>query len=111
MTMRFCNAVILSSLLFPTPLLAEEPIQKKVGVVVGLTAGNIVAVPAKALAVSIGAAAGILSFIFTGGDTEVTRQAWQNSTAGPYLITPEVAEKALGDRPQLREKEISALNK
>jgi hypothetical protein len=42
-----------------------------------------------------------LSFVLTGGDTEVTQQMWRDSTADPYLITPEIARKAIGRRPEL----------
>jgi hypothetical protein len=47
---------------------------------------------------------GGLSFLLTGGDTEVTQQMWRYSTAEPYLITPEVARMAIGRRPLLEEK-------
>lgn len=102
MTKTFCIVLLLSGLLFPAPLRADEAVEKA-GMGIGLTAGNLVVVPAKAVAVSVGMAAGLLSFIFTGGDMEVARQAWQNSTQGPYLVTPEVARTAIGDRPELKE--------
>lgn len=101
MAKSLCAALIVAALLLPPPLSADE-LMEKAGVGVGLTAGNMWVVPVKAIAVSMGLSAGLLSFIVTGGDTEVTRQAWQNSTEGPYLITPEVAKKAIGERPELR---------
>jgi hypothetical protein len=103
MTKSLCTALIVSALLLPRSLLGDEVLEKA-GIGIGLTVGNILAVPAKAVSVSMGLAAGLLSFIFTGGDTEVMRQSWQNSTEGPYLITPEVAHRAIGERPELEEK-------
>jgi hypothetical protein len=61
--------------------------------------------PAKAISTSMGLFFGALSFVLTGGDTEVTQQMWRYSTEGPYLITPEVARKAIGKRPYLSETE------
>ncbi len=49
----------------------------------------------------MGASAGALSFVVTGGDAELTRQIWQDSTQGPYLITPVEARRAIGERPEL----------
>jgi len=103
MTKSLCTALIVSALLLPRSLFADELVEKA-GVAVGLTAGNMWVVPIKAISVSMGLTAGLLSFILTGGDTEVTQQAWQNSTQGPYLITPAVAKKAIGERPELQEK-------
>jgi hypothetical protein len=34
----------------------------------------------------------------------VTQQMWRYSTADPYLITPDLARKAIGERPELQEK-------
>jgi hypothetical protein len=36
-----------------------------------------------------------------GGDDEVTRQVWRDTLQGPYVITPELARKAIGERPEL----------
>jgi hypothetical protein len=102
MSKSLCAALIVSTLLLPRSLFADEPVEK-VGMGIGMTAGNMLVVPIKAISVSMGLTAGLLSFIFTGGDTEVTRQAWQNSTEPPYLITPAVAKKAIGERPELQE--------
>jgi hypothetical protein len=33
----------------------------------------------------------------------LTRQIWRDTTEGPYLITPDVARKAIGQRPELLE--------
>ena len=105
---KFLYAALIASLmLLPTVLLGAD-LREEAGIGVGLTAGNVVSLPAKAVSLGVALPAGLLSFIVTGGDTEVTRQIWQNSTEGPYLITPGVAKKAIGERPELREKEASA---
>lgn len=83
---------------------AEDTIERA-GVALGVSVGNAVFLPAKAISTSMGVFFGALSFVLTGGDTEVMRQAWQNSTEGPYLITPELARKAIGKRPELSETE------
>ena len=43
-----------------------------------------------------------LSFVLTGGDAEVTRQMWRDTTEEPYLITPDLARKSIGERPELK---------
>jgi hypothetical protein len=87
---------------FPSILKAEEPIEIA-GIDVGVTAGNLVFLPAKAISVSMGAVSGALSFLLTGGNADLTRQIWRDTTEGPYLITPDVARKAIGQRPELLE--------
>ena len=82
------------------PARADDPVEKA-GVAVGLTAGNMVAIPAKAISVVMGAVFGAASFVLTGGNAELTKQIWRDTTQGPYLITPEVAKKAVGERPEL----------
>jgi len=89
----------------PSLLRAQETTIEKAGVAVGVSAGNVVFLPAKAISTSMGVFFGALSFVLTGGDTEIMRQAWRDSTEGPYLITPEVARKAIGRRPNLSETE------
>ena len=78
---------------------AEEPVEKA-GVALGVTAGNLLFLPIKAITVTIGALSGALSFVVTGGDTEVTQQVWRGTTQGPYAITREVATSAIGYRPE-----------
>jgi len=82
-------------------LRAEDTTTEKAGVALGLSLGNMVFIPAKAISTSMGLFFGALSFVLTGGDTEVTQQMWRDSTADPYLITPEIARKAIGRRPEL----------
>jgi len=93
-------ALLIVALLSPPPLSAEDLIEQA-GAGVGMTAGNLWVVPLKGIAVFWGLTAGALSFVLSGGDTEVTRQAWENATEGPYVVTPEVARTAIGQRPEL----------
>jgi hypothetical protein len=93
-------AALLLSLVPATHLRAEEKIEKS-GVAAGLTAGNLLFVPLKAISVSMGALAGALSFVVTGGNEELSRQIWRDTLQGPYVITPELARQAIGERPEL----------
>ena len=88
--------------LCPSILKAQDPVETA-GAGVGTTAGNLVFVPAKAISVSMGLLTGALSFVLTGGNADLTKQIWRDTTEGPYLITPEVAHKAIGRRPELLE--------
>lgn len=85
----------------PARLRAEDNIEKA-GVAVGVSAGNMWFLPIKAISVSMGALSGALSFIVTGGNADLTKQIWRDTTEGPYAITPEVARKAVGQRPELQ---------
>ncbi len=96
-------ALLIIILLSPLPLFAENP-QETAGIGVGLTAGNMWFVPIKAISVIMGLTGGALSFVLTGGDAELTRQTWQDTIAGPYLITPDLARKSIGERPELSQK-------
>lgn len=87
------------------PFLRAEDTIEKAGVAIGVSAGNVIFLPAKAISTSMGLFFGALSFVLTGGDTEVMQQTWRDSTEGPYLITPEVARNAIGRRPILSEPE------
>jgi hypothetical protein len=88
--------------LFPVPLEAED-ITEKAGVAVGVTVGNLWFIPIKAMTVTVGAMSGALSYVATGGNLELTRQIWQDTLQGPYVITPEIARKSIGHRPELQE--------
>ena len=89
----------------PSLLHAEDTTIEKAGVAVGVSVGNVIFLPAKAISTSMGVFFGALSFVLTGGDTEIMHQAWRDTTEGPYLITPEVARNAIGRRPNLSETE------
>ena len=106
-TVKATRRLIVAAALFiasfsPSILNAEEAIEIA-AVDVGVTAGNLVFLPAKAISVLTGAISGALSFVLTGGNADLTRQIWRDTTEGPYLITPQLARKAIGDRPELRE--------
>ena len=95
--------LLIITLLSPLPLFAESS-QETVGIGVGLTAGNMWFLPIKAISVVMGLTGGALSYVLTGGDAELTRQMWQDTIAGPYLITPDLARKSIGERPELSQK-------
>lgn len=96
------SALVLAALLValsPARSSAEDLIEKS-GAAIGMGIGNLVYVPAKAVSVFIGALSGVLSYVFTGGDTEVAQQVWRDTQTGPYYITPELAKTAIGERPE-----------
>lgn len=93
--------LVITTLLCPLPLLAEDA-NEITGMAVGLTAGNMWFVPIKAISVVMGLTEGGVSFVLSGGNAELTQQIWRDTTEGPYLITPEVARKAIGQRPELK---------
>jgi hypothetical protein len=88
--------------LSPSFLRAEDALETA-GIATGVTAGNMWFIPVKAVSVSIGALTGALSFLLTG-NADLTKQIWEDTTQGPYLITPDVAKRAVGERPELLEK-------
>lgn len=93
--------------IFPSFLRADDLIEKE-GVAVGVSAGNFVFLPAKFASATIGLLAGAASWILTGGNTDLTKQIWRDTTQGPYLITPELAKKGIGERPLLAEQKQAA---
>ena len=99
---KLASAVVLMTLtsVAPAHLRAEDVIEKA-GVATGVTVGNSIAVPLKAVTMVIGALSGVLSFIVTGGNTELTQQIWQDTFQGPYVVTPELARMSVGQRPEL----------
>ena len=101
-TRRLIVAALVIASGSPSILNAEDAIEIA-AVDVGVTAGNLVFLPAKAISVSVGMISGALSFVLTGGNADLTRQIWRDTTEGPYFITPQLARKAIGDRPEIRE--------
>jgi hypothetical protein len=96
-------AALLSSICFAAaPATAEDAIETA-GVGVGVTLGNIFFLPVKAISVTMGALASGLSLALTG-NTDLSKQIWQDTTEGPYLITPDVARTGVGQRPELLDK-------
>jgi hypothetical protein len=92
--------------LSPGPLRADDAIEKA-GVGVGVTAGNMWFLPLKVISVSMGAVSGALSYVLTGGNADLTKQIWRDTSEGPYIITPAVARMGVGQRPELAEKNES----
>jgi hypothetical protein len=88
--------------LAPSYLRAEDAIEKA-GMAVELTAGNLIFLPLKLFSMAVGAAGGALSYIASGGNAELTKQIWRDTSEGPYIITPELARKSIGHRPLLDE--------
>jgi hypothetical protein len=86
----------------PTRPRAEDN-TAKAGVAVGVTAGNLWFLPIKAISMTVGALSGALSYLVTGGNGELTQQIWQDTSQGPYVITPELARASVGQRPELEE--------
>jgi hypothetical protein len=89
--------------LFPAIANSDDAIEKA-GVGVGVTAGNMLFLPIKAIAVTVGIFSGALSYVVTGGNSDLTKQIWQDTTEGPYVITPDVARMGVGQRPELEMK-------
>ena len=99
---RFAAATLLLTLASAAPArLPAEEIIEKAGVATGVTVGNTIATPLKAVSMVIGALSGVLSFVVTGGDTEVAKQVWRDTSQGPYLVTPDLARMSVGQRPEL----------
>jgi hypothetical protein len=92
--------LILAGTSLSLPARADDAVEKA-GAAVALTAGNMVVIPAKAISMSMGMLFGAISFIVTGGNADLTKQIWQDTTEGPYLVTPELAKKSIGERPEL----------
>jgi hypothetical protein len=93
-------SLVITTLMTSPPLWAAS-VEEDAGVAVGVTAGNMAFLPAKAAMIASGLTAGIFSFIVTGGNMEITKQIFENTVEGPYLITPAVARAGVGERPEL----------
>jgi hypothetical protein len=107
MTMRTkCTAATIAlALTAASPMLARaEDNIEKAGVAVGVSVGNLWFLPVKAISVTIGAISGALSYVVTGGNTDLTEQIWRDTSQGPYIITPELARTSIGQRPELEQK-------
>ena len=80
---------------------AEDAIEKA-GVAVGVTIGNVLFLPIKAIELTVGAVSGAFSYVVTG-NADLTKQIWHDTSEGPYVITPELARTSVGQRPELLE--------
>jgi hypothetical protein len=99
-----CAALALAFLVggvMPSVSRAEDAIEKA-GLAVGLTAGNILFLPIKAISVSMGLLSGVASLFFTG-NAALSNQIWVDTIQPPYVITPELAKQAVGERPELQQ--------
>jgi len=92
--------VLMIANLTPAFVKADDAIETA-GVATGVSVGNMWFLPLKAISMSMGALSGALSFVVTGGNADLTKQIWQDTLQGPYLITPELARKSVGQRPEL----------
>lgn len=77
---------------------------EKAGVAMGVGPGNLWFLPIKAITVTIGALAGALSYVVTGGNAELTQQIWRDTQDEPYVIDQKLARTAVGRRPELEAK-------
>jgi hypothetical protein len=103
---RIANAVaaaLIVACFTPGALRAEDNIEKA-GVGAGVSAGNLWFLPIKAISMTVGALAGALSYVVTGGNTDLTQQIWRDTSEGPYAVTPDLARQSIGRRPELEER-------
>ncbi len=100
----FATAVALALISLAPQILRAEDNTEKAGFAVAVSAGNMWFLPVKAISMAVGALSGTLSYIVTGGNTELTQQIWRDTQQGPYIITPELARMGIGQRPLLEEK-------
>ncbi len=91
---------LMIALLLPMSSSAND-FTEKAAVGIGTTVGNSIYVPFRGAVFVLGLTVGALSFVLSGGNAEVTQQMWENTIEGPFLITPEMARKAVGERPEL----------
>jgi hypothetical protein len=102
-TAVFAGLTVGIAMLTPLPARAADPVETA-GVAVGVTAGNAVVIPMKIISVGTGLIAGALSFVLTGGNADLTRQIWSDVTEGPWYVSPALARRAIGERPELEKK-------
>lgn len=99
----FAAAFALALTLLSPSLLKAEDVVENAGVGVGVSIGNILFLPIKAISMTMGVLSAGFSYAVTG-NADLTKQIWQDTTQGPYVITPELARTAIGQRPELLEK-------
>lgn len=99
----FSSALVLIFVCTVPAAVNAEDVVEKTGVGVGVTVGNVWFLPIKAISVTMGALSGALSYVVTGGNADLTKQIWRDTTEGPYVITPQVARMGVGQRPEIAE--------
>ena len=98
----FAAAFAVALTLLSPPLLKAEDVVENAGVAIGVSIGHVLFLPIKAISMTIGALSGGLSYVVTG-NADLTKQIWQDTTQGPYVITPDLARTSIGQRPELLE--------
>jgi hypothetical protein len=98
----FAAAFVLALQFLSPPLLKAEDVVENAGVGIGVSIGNILFLPIKAISVTMGVLSAGLSYGLTG-NADLTKQIWQDTTQGPYVITPDLARTSVGQRPELLE--------
>ena len=93
-------ALLLCVLLSPSTLFADDFFEKA-GVGVGVIVGNLIYVPVKVTTMIFAVPQGVFSWLLTGGNDQLTKQILEDNLEGPYFISPELAEFAVGERPDL----------
>ena len=101
----FLSAIFVASMLFITPLRAEEVIDgpittrdtviEKAGVGYGVTFGNLIYPGFKAATMILAAPQAALAWVLSLGDTKQAKTVWESHMEGPYYISPETARKAM----------------
>ncbi|MFQ5683382.1 MAG: hypothetical protein ACE5HC_08940 [Candidatus Binatia bacterium] len=72
---------------------SAENAWKKAGLGVASVVGSTLYAPVKVSYAALGAVTGGVTWIVTGGNTELSQKIWRPALGGDYLITPEM----LGD--------------
>ena len=100
----FAAAFALALTFLSPPSLQAEDVMENAGVAVGVSIGNVLFLPIKAISMTMGVFSAGFSYVVTGGNADLTKQIWQDTTQGPYVITPELARTSIGQAPELTEK-------
>lgn len=95
---RFAAVLLLILALALPPAVAADALEES-ATPIGVTVGNSIFLPAKAASLVVGTSAAIVALL--SGNPEVFRQSLRNTFEGPYLVTPDVARRAVGERPEL----------
>ncbi len=99
----FAAAFALALTFLSPPSLKAEDVVENAGVAIGVSIGNVLFLPIKAISMTMGVLSAGFSYAVTG-NADLTKQIWQDTTQGPYVITPDLARTSIGQRPELLEK-------